>query len=598
MPRLFMGNSRLTVGLNQHGLVNDLRFPAIDTDMMNPGQYSNYHRIGIMVDNQFSWLDDEAWHCRSRCLSATSLLQTTSHNHQLGVSLEFIDGVDSYKDVFMRHVSIVNHADKDRAMKLFFHQMFVDNTDNPVWTAANMPRKNGIIHFTNSLFFVASCRLIGGGFYDEFAVGECGTKDHEGSFRDAEDGSLSGNMIDSGVVDSVMCLEVEIPAGDSKMVEYWISAAEYQTDVWTLHDSMRRTSIQKRLAMTEKWWLSWSRKAEQVSQGLPKRFQSSFVECAVAIKASLDANGAIVPLSGLSGNVAKASVISRDASTAMWPLIRLGYKNEPLCFFDFFSEAIANSGVPLGEYFSNTQPGPLSRSFIGEYPPFDESHTAAVLYLFARFYHHNKSKHILDNYYESLVCPLADFLADYIDETSGLPKPSYSSLDGSLEVSTYTTALVYGALIEASAIADKQSRPKDAVRWRSVADGIKRGADVFYDENKQCFASGLDSENRTTLNRYDSQSLYSLYMYGLVEIEDERLKRSFEKLGYFEEVFDTEQQLALLWRAQYNIEINNIDHALSLLDRLNDTIKDECSLLVRAEYVNCLLDCISRGVSQ
>ncbi|MDA1079440.1 MAG: hypothetical protein O2840_01990, partial [bacterium] len=55
---LTLGNGTFVVCLDNHGFVRDMYYPYVGLENQVLGEK---HRIGIWVDDRFSWLDDGGW---------------------------------------------------------------------------------------------------------------------------------------------------------------------------------------------------------------------------------------------------------------------------------------------------------------------------------------------------------------------------------------------------------------------------------------------------------------------------------------------------------------------------------------------------------
>ena len=55
---LVFGNGRFLVTLDQHGFVRDMHYPYVGLENHVSG---NKHRIGVMVGEDYSWVDDGSW---------------------------------------------------------------------------------------------------------------------------------------------------------------------------------------------------------------------------------------------------------------------------------------------------------------------------------------------------------------------------------------------------------------------------------------------------------------------------------------------------------------------------------------------------------
>ena len=81
---------------------------------------------------------------------------------------------------------------------------------------------------------------------------------------------------------------------------------------------------------------------------------------------------------------------------------------------------------------------------------------------------------------------MADFLSSCIDDTTGLPKPSYDLWEERFNISTYTAATVYASCYQQrlwpSSIDDES-----AVRWRASADDMQLMLKSICNAEKECF---------------------------------------------------------------------------------------------------------------
>src|ERR1700712_966851 len=106
---VILGNNALTVGLNEHGLVNDFYYPYVGLENLTTAR-SLHHSVGVWVDGVFSWVDDSSWQI-SVDFEDDALISTISmHNQSLELELYFKDFVDSRANIFCRQVYVKNMA--------------------------------------------------------------------------------------------------------------------------------------------------------------------------------------------------------------------------------------------------------------------------------------------------------------------------------------------------------------------------------------------------------------------------------------------------------------------------------------------------------
>jgi GH15 family glucan-1,4-alpha-glucosidase len=93
--------------------------------------------------------------------------------------------------------------------------------------------------------------------FDQYAIGNYGIEGKEGTFKDAEDGELSGNPIEHGGVDTVLRVQFKVEAKGTETVDYWIVAAASQYDAEKIHDMLKRDGVQARADATRAHWHNW-----------------------------------------------------------------------------------------------------------------------------------------------------------------------------------------------------------------------------------------------------------------------------------------------------------------------------------------------------
>jgi GH15 family glucan-1,4-alpha-glucosidase len=208
----------------------------------------------------------------------------------------------------------------------------------------------------------------------------------------------------------------------------------------------------------------------------------------------------------------------------------MGYVDEPKRFFEFMKRGLHPSGYLMHKYRADGALGSSWHPYIHDgvvAPPIQEDETAGVLFVFAQFYQQHSDAGLLDEFYESMVLPMANFMTDYVDETTGLPKPSYDLWEEVYLTTTYTTALTHAALLAAADLADAASDADSAVRWRAAAGDIAVAAKKhLFNKQRNAFYKGLvvrggEIEYNETV---DSSSLYGVFMYGLFPLDSEEVK--------------------------------------------------------------------------
>lgn len=591
-----LSNGELHVGLNKYGLVHDLYYPYVGFENHAAGAGLR-HKVGVYVDGQLSWIDDGSWEFDFHYPHTALIGHTMARNETLGIMLEFDDVVDADMNLFIRNVHIINKSEAPRTIRLFMHQAFAigdsrSNTD----TAQYLPDSHAILHYRGRRAFVISGKTDTGSF-DQHTIGLFGIEGHEGSYRDAEDGELSGNNVDHGRVDSVLRFSLNVAAHSSARAHYWLAAGTSMREALYVHKQVHTQGVDARIRKTAKWWHEWLQPTLTAAARLPKEHQNLFVESMMIIKSQLDKRGAVLASTDSTmlnySRDAYAYCWPRDGANTVWPLIRLGYYEEAYRFFEFCQRGMHPNGYLMHKYRADGALGSSWHPYVhGDVtaPPIQEDETALVVFVFTQFYQLSKDSSLIKDFYHSMIRPMANFLAEYIDETTNLPKPSYDLWEQTFSTSTYTTSVTYGALIAASELATSAGDAASAVKWRTAADDIQQAAQKYlFNKDRQLFYRGLTVRDGQIEydSVFDTSSVFSAFMFGLFATDSPEMTTSITAIQtlfkptaeapglprYEDDDYrrtDNEVNgnwwfITTLWQAQYDIETGNTESALNTL---------------------------------
>lgn len=594
---LLLSNGELHVGLNKFSEVHDLYFPYVGLENHAAGHQMR-HKIGVWVEDEFSWLDDGNWEFLHDYPHRSLIGHTRAFNGLLGVVLEIDSYVDAQQTALIRHIHIINSRDRARQIKLYMHQVFAISENLRGDTVQYLPGKPVIMHYKGHRVFMISGEHADKRPFDEFSTGLYKNEGHEGTYKDAEDGKLSGNYVEHGNVDSVISYTLECGAHDSARVYYWLAAGKSYKESLAIHNRIKREGPESRLIVTNEWWRKWLEPAEPSIKKLPADSQAVFRKSLMIVKSHIDKRGAVMASTDTTmlnyWRDAYAYCWTRDASFVLWPLLRLGYKEEITNFFGFCRRVIHPDGYLQHKFQSDGALGSSWHPFVYDnmtIPPIQEDETASVLFLIGQYYRMYPKDESFTEVYEDLVRPMANFMAQYIDNDTRLPKPSYDLWEEKYLTSTYTTAIVYAALITATHLADRAHADQDAVRWQTVADEMKKAASThLYNENKGYFYKGFIRKEHSIEwdETIDVSSFYGAFMFGLFDTDDPKMTKSFktikdtfalhedgaEGVPRYEHdqynIVDPASQgnpwfITTLWVAQYYIEINHAPKAAKYL---------------------------------
>jgi GH15 family glucan-1,4-alpha-glucosidase len=446
-------------------------------------------------------------------------------NQGLGIELQFRDFVDSATNSFCRHIKIINRRDFDRDVRLFMHQVFEISRSGRADTVLFEPDNNYILDYKGRVSLLIYAETSDGVPFDQFAVGNYGIEGKEGTFRDAEDGELSNNAVEHGGVDSVVRVSVPLAGNQSKVVDYWVIAASSQQDAEKVHTQLRKYGLDSRLRDTQRWWHEWFRPADEKLLKIDKKYIEEVKRSLLVIKSHVDRRGSILA-SGDSaifnyGRDYYCYCWPRDGAYAVWPLIRLGFREEARNFFEFCRDIIHPDGYLMHKYQPDRAIGstwhPLVHSNRKELA-IQEDETAIVIIMLGEYLKHNgQDRDFVELLYNTLIQPAANFMSTFIDDKTNLPHASYDLWEEKFLTTTYTVATTFAALKTAANFAEMFGYADDALAWQAAAKRIESGMSHLYDINRQAFCKGylLQQNGEITYDTtLDVSSMYGMFMFG------------------------------------------------------------------------------------
>ncbi|HXH26619.1 MAG TPA: glycoside hydrolase family 15 protein, partial [Candidatus Acidoferrum sp.] len=600
---IVLSNGSLHVGINSFGMVHDFYYPHVGQE--NHAVAGNMRwRVGVWVQDQFSWLDSGEWQFTFDYTQDAMVGHATAFNPRLNIKLEFKDCVDYELDVFMRRIQVTNAIDERREIRLFLHQVVRINNSLNGDTAQFLPSDNAILHYKGNRVFVFGAVDEHNIPFKQYAIGIYGIEGLDGTFRDAEDGMLSGNAVEHGSVDSIVGFDLHLAGQEAAAVSYWVAAATEHFEAIRTFKRIRVDGIESHINRTIEYWQRWLRPANTFVESIDPALREPVKKSLLIIKAHMDKHGALIASTDTTmRNYSRdtyAYCWPRDGAYGVWPLLRLGYFSEVLKFFHFCRQSLQPEGFLMHKYQADGAVGSSWHPYVAAgrtIPPIQEDETAIVVFLFGQYYQITEDKEMLNVFYDSLIRPAANFMAGYIDEFTKLPHASYDIWEEKLLTTTYTTAVTYAALGAAARLADAIGRQHEAVQWQSVADDIRLAAPAqLFSKEKKFFLKGFIRERRDNgsietiyNNTIDMSSFYGAFMFGLFDVNSDEIKQAFQTLV---ETFGLQENAATpvpryvgdvyrrnnisdpsnpwfittLWLAQYYLEIKQPDKAKAIIE--------------------------------
>jgi GH15 family glucan-1,4-alpha-glucosidase len=161
--------------------------------------------------------------------------------------------------------------------------------------------------------------------------------------------------------------------------------------------------------------------------------------------------------------------------------------------------------------------------------PIQEDETAAIVFNLWKHYEMYKDIEFIESMYNTFIEPAAEFMCEYIEPITGLPQASYDLWEEKHGTSTYTSASVYGGLMAAAKFANLLGKDDSSRTYQAVAERIQSAiGKVLFDEETGSFVKHVihTKDDELEYDRtVDSSSLYGLILYGVFDIDDEKITR-------------------------------------------------------------------------
>ena len=535
MPRdIPVGNGSLLVNFDQTYQLRDLYWPHVGQENHTNGHPS---RFGVWVDGQFHWVHDDGWQRTLDYARDTLVTQVTLHHPDLALRLVCQDVVDFHEDLYLRQIVVHNEADREREVRLLFTQDFHISGHEVGDSAYYEPERGAVLHYKGQRWFLINmAKEEGDGWalgVDQWAVGIKEMQCKEGTWRDAEDGHLSGNAVAQGSVDSAVALHLTVPARGQATGWYWIAVGEDFGEVTRLNRAVRQKGPSAFLERTRNYWALWATKEDEEFADLPHPVCDLYRRSLLVLRTQIDNDGAII-----AANDFDIARFARDTYSYMWPrdgalvafaLIDAGYSEVTRRFFDFCHRVITNEGYLLHKYNPD---GSLASSWHGWYRdghkelPVQEDETALVLWALWRHFERFRDIEFIKPHYRGLICRAADWLTAYRDQDSGLPLPSWDLWEERRGVLAWTVSATWGGLQAAANFAEAFGEDGLAATYRRAADEIRAGAEAHL------WRSDLGRFVRMINKREDGgwdvdptidASLFGLWYFGMFAPDDPRI---------------------------------------------------------------------------
>jgi GH15 family glucan-1,4-alpha-glucosidase len=624
MPRdIPVGNGSLLVNFDSTYQLRDLYWPHVGLENHTAG---HPFRFGVWVDGQFSWVSQDDWQRHLEYEPATLVTNITLVNNKLGVRLLMKDVVDFHENLYLRQITVHNDRDQEREVRLFFSHDFHIGGYEVGDSAYYEPERKALFHYKGKRWFLINAAKEQGEEFtlglDQWAVGIKELGGNEGTWRDAEDGFLSGNAVAQGSVDSTGALHFLVSGRSESKGWYWIAVGEDFEAVIRINRNIRERGPDTYLERTRQYWKLWANKEPDDALGLSPELTDLYRRSLLIVRSQIDNDGAII-----AANDYDITTFARDTYSYMWPrdgalvsaaLIDAGYSEVTRRFFEFCHDVVTPEGYLLHKY---TPDGALASSWHAWYQdgkkllPVQEDESALVVWALWKHFERFRDVEFVKPLYRGLIIRIANWLTSYRDAEDGLPLPSWDLWEERRGVLGWTVASTWAGLQAAGNFAEAFGEAHLAEQYRKTAAEIKAGVE------KQLWRPDLNRFVRM-INRHKDggwdvdteldSSLFGLWYFGMFPADDSRIVSTMKAIqdhlwiktdiggvaryehDYYHQVTDDKTNvpgnpwfICTLWLAEWQIAVaNSTEDLRPALNILNWTARHTLQSGIMAEQVH------------
>ena len=523
-----VGNGSLLVNFDSKYQIRDIYFPHVGQENHTEGFP---FRFGVWAGGEFSWVFSDDWARELKYLPETLVTDVRLTNSALGIEIVSNDTVASHENIFVRKIRVTNTAGHTRDIRVFLHHDFRIYENKVGDTAFYDAETRSVIHYKKHRYFLINTEP---GF-DAFATGRKAFREHEGTWRDAEDGHLSMGAITEGSVDSTIGVHMSLAPGASFEFYYWIAAGTSYDEAVQLNNHVLERKPQQYFDYTGNYWRAWVRKNDTDYRSLPEKIIEMYVRSLLIIRTQIDRGGAM--LAANDSDVAERAtdhysyLWTRDGAFIANALDLAGYAYITRRFFELCSRIVHPDGYFLQKYNAD---GTVASGWHAAWDPhtasrlipIQEDETALVLWALWEHYDRYRDIEFTHQMYRQMVIPCAEFLAAFRHPVLKLPEPSWNLWEDRRGIHTFTCSTVVGGLRAAANFAELFSESELAARCTIAADEIASAmSEHLYSEELGRFVRSIEvsSDGAVTADVTVDASLFATFYFGGFSPDDEKV---------------------------------------------------------------------------
>jgi GH15 family glucan-1,4-alpha-glucosidase len=538
MPRdLPIGNGNLMINFDREYNIRDVYYPHVGQDNQTVGDVSFF---GVFCDGHFAWIGDASWQKSLDYDGDTLVTRVDASSPLMSLELTISDTVDFDRDLFVRRVVLRNLRSAPRNARLYIHfdpHLWGNNIGDTIFYD---PDLSALVAYKGMRYVLMNASIGDTYGFHNFAIGAKERDGFQGTWRDAEDGTLQRNAIAQGSVDATGMIEASLPPDGEATAWIWWGFGKSYREVAALDGFVRERSPASFLERTSNYWRLWVKNEIDISR-LPDEVQRLYRRSLLILRTQVDNSGAVI--AATDSDIVQ---FGRDTYTYMWPrdgaittaaLVQAGYGDITRRFFEFCSRLPTPEGFLLHKYNPDGSVGSSWHPWISadgkRQLPIQEDETALVLWALWTHFEKFHDVEFVKPLYKPVVKTMGDFLARYREPYTRLPAPSWDLWEERRGITAFTVGAVWAGLNAAARFTDAFGEQAAAERYRRAAFEIQEAARRhLFDASLGRFVRMITVSSRGEIvcdNAFDA-SMAGLWAFGMFEADDPAIVATMEQM--------------------------------------------------------------------
>ncbi|CAH0121726.1 hypothetical protein PAE9249_04259 [Paenibacillus sp. CECT 9249] len=473
-----IGNSRFLASLTKTGRMVRLWWPHVDI-----AQHVETIRSGIRLDGvggKTSWFDGEedGWKHAARYVPQTNIFAVAANSDRCPISVETHYYVVPGQDIVVFDYRFTNRGTEPVRFSFVFYSSLMIG-ENPFYHTSRFDDENdAMVHFRHQVFFMAS------------GANVCTKYQACDAWDNAQNGALNGNNIQMAPDGAMEWEFAELAPGQTVTMPVYLTAgSSLAAAAAALQHAKSRTADQW-AEQTAAYWKRFLQSAKPCP--LPGvEINDLYERSLLAMKLMADEqSGSIIAAPEFDEHFSRcggyAFCWGRDAAFITTALDKAGLTDLSTRFYDWALTAQDPDGSWQQRHYHD---GSLAPSWGLQ---IDEGGSI----LWGMFEHYRalpeRERDSFARKVWSAIKAGAQFLAEFIDEETGLPKPSNDLWEEREAEHTYSAAAVYAGLRAASRFAELMEEEELGAQWRASAGRISESiVRSCWNDDKGIFYRGV-----------------------------------------------------------------------------------------------------------